>query len=100
MNNNKKSYYRQNSDQLTLQEILNIVAKHTGSSRPKLSGRSYRACCPAHDDRHASLSIALGDNGKILLYCFVGCTVEEICSSLGLSLKDLFPKKKGNKPYG
>jgi hypothetical protein len=99
MNNNKKSYYRQNSDQLTLQEILNIVAKHTGSS-PKLSGRSYRACCPAHDDRHASVSIALGDNGKILLYCFVGCTVEEICSSLGLSLKDLFPKKKGNKPYG
>lgn len=98
MNNIKKAYYKQHSDPLTLQEILTIVAHRTGSN-PKLSGKNYKACCPSHDDKHASLSITAGDDGRILFFCFAGCTVEEICSSLGIKVKDLFPKCKGNKSY-
>lgn len=45
--------------------------------------------CPAHNDRKPSLRItATGD--KVLLHCWTGCTVEAICSAIGLTLADLF----------
>ena len=40
------------------------------------NGRGWMACCPAHDDRTPSLSIADGAEGRILLTCFAGCTWE------------------------
>lgn len=47
-----------------------------------LSGRWYRsygiARCPAHDDRNPSLSIADGDDGRLLLYCHAGCSYDAI----------------------
>lgn len=55
----------------------------------RTSGRGFLATCPAHDDRSPSLNIHQGDLG-ILLRCWAGCTVEEIASALGLSLKHLF----------
>jgi hypothetical protein len=62
----------------------------------------WQACCPAHDDRTPSLSIALGDDERILLTCHAGCDVQSILQALHLELKDLFPKanktsKKTNK---
>lgn len=54
------------------------------------SASGYEARCPAHDDRRASLSIARGDDGRVLLHCHAGCTPVEICSALGLKLVDLF----------
>ena len=62
----------------------------------------WQACCPAHDDRTPSLSIALGDDERILLTCHAGCEVQSILQALHLELKDLFPKanktsKKTNK---
>jgi len=49
--------------------------------RPKPGG-GYMAPCPAHEDNTPSLSIDQGDNGKILLYCFAGCTQEGVIDSL------------------
>lgn len=49
----------------------------------------YEACCPAHEDRRASLSIGLAD-GKVLLHCHAGCETDTILQSLGLSSRDLF----------
>src|SRR5437763_671245 len=51
----------------------------------------WNACCPAHHDRHPSLSIRLGKEGRILLKCHAGCTVEQILEAIGLTLADLFP---------
>jgi hypothetical protein len=51
----------------------------------------WSACCPAHHDRHPSLSIRLGKEGCILLKCHAGCTVEQILAVIGLTLADLFP---------
>lgn len=51
------------------------------------------ACCPAHNDRSPSLSVSIGDDGRILLKCFAGCTIEDITSSMGIALCDLFPNK-------
>jgi hypothetical protein len=60
----------------------------------KKNSRGWTAFCPAHDDRKASLSIAEGDDGRILLKCFTGCTVEAIVAALGLRMPDLFPSKR------
>lgn len=54
-------------------------------------GDHWTARCPAHDDRANSLSIATGDDGRILVNCFAGCDAEAIVSALGLRLTDLFP---------
>ena len=50
----------------------------------------WQACCPAHEDIHASLSVALGDDGKTLLNCHAGCEPEAIVTAAGLSMADLF----------
>ena len=57
--------------------------------RSRGNGR-HAARCPAHaPDKNPSLSVSQGDKG-ILLKCWSGCTVAEICSSLGIEKKDLF----------
>ena len=48
--------------------------------------------CPAHQDRSPSLSLSQGDDGRILLFCFAGCKIDDICSAIGLEVKDLFPR--------
>jgi hypothetical protein len=52
-------------------------------------GGSFRATCPAHEDRNPSLSIKLGDRG-ILIRCWAGCSLSEICQAIGLSESELF----------
>ena len=53
------------------------------------TGRGVMARCPAHDDRSPSLSIAEGDKG-LLIRCWAGCRVEEICAAMGIAQADLF----------
>lgn len=53
-------------------------------------GGNYRALCPAHQDRNPSLSISEGEDGRVLLHCHAGCTIEAIVAALDLELSDLF----------
>lgn len=53
-------------------------------------GRSYLARCPAHEDRHPSLSIAEGRDGRILLHCWAGCATKDVLVALGLTWRDLY----------
>ena len=66
------------------------------------NGRGWKARCPAHDDREASLSIHEGDDGRILLKCFAGCETVDIVDALGLAVADLFPERleptNGHRP--
>jgi len=49
----------------------------------ELGGSEGRnVCCPGHDDSTPSLSIAEGDDGKVLLYCHAGCTYQAIRDAL------------------
>jgi hypothetical protein len=50
----------------------------------------YTACCPAHDDRNPSFKLDEGDDGRALVYCHAGCTLEEIAAALQIPLTDLF----------
>ena len=52
--------------------------------------RSWKACCPAHEDKNPSLSVSVGDDGRVLLKCFAGCDVEEVLRALDLESRDLF----------
>jgi hypothetical protein len=50
----------------------------------------YMARCPAHDDRHASLSIGRGDDGRALIDCKAGCATADVLAALGMKVADLF----------
>jgi|GEM_PF-924622 hypothetical protein len=52
-------------------------------------GGGVTARCPAHDDRHNSLSVTRGRD-RILVKCHAGCSIEKILEALGLTLADLF----------
>jgi hypothetical protein len=60
---------------------------------------SWLACCPAHDDKTASLSVRELDDGRVLVHCFAGCSVGEIVSAVGLELSDLFPLRETDQPF-
>lgn len=57
------------------------------------SGKGWIAKCPAHTDRSASLSIAQGDKGAVLVHCFANCSVHDVLAAVGLSIADLFPPR-------
>ena len=52
-------------------------------------GPRYMARCPAHGDKSPSLQVTEGEKG-ILLKCWAGCTLTEICEALGLEQECLF----------
>ena len=62
----------------------------------KRSGRGWMARCPAHSDRNASLSVAEGDDGRVLLHDFAGCGAAAVLAAIGLSITDLFPRRLGH----
>nr|BAH89612.1 hypothetical protein [uncultured bacterium]BAH89891.1 hypothetical protein [uncultured bacterium]BAH90142.1 hypothetical protein [uncultured bacterium] len=59
--------------------------RQTGADR-------WVARCPAHADRRPSLSLREGDDGRLLVHCWAGCTAVEIVAAAGLTLSDLFEK--------
>jgi DNA primase len=59
----------------------------------KRTGRGWIAKCPAHKDGSPSLSISEGDDGRVLLRCFAGCSAAAVVSAIGLQLADLFPER-------
>src|SRR5262252_9477045 len=53
-------------------------------------GDGWTARCPAHDDQKPSLSIKVGEDGRVLLHCHAGCTTKDILAELGMTFVDLF----------
>ncbi len=54
----------------------------TGLNKVRWHGDyEFLACCPAHDDRNPSFSVADKD-GKILVKCWAGCSQEEVIGAL------------------
>jgi hypothetical protein len=67
-----------------LENLLSRLAKVKGRAG------NYTACCPAHEDKSPSLAVKEQD-GKIILHCFAGCSVENIVGAVGMDMTDLFP---------
>jgi hypothetical protein len=68
--------------------MTDLLARLRGVAR---SGDGWTARCPAHDDRHNSLSIDHRD-GHWLLNCHAGCQWQTIINALGMHPAELFPK--------
>jgi len=69
---------------MTLNEILPRFSGVKANA-----GGGYQGKCPCHDDKTASLSIT-EENGKILMHCHAGCSVQNICTTIGITQSDLF----------
>lgn len=69
--------------------LQNVLSRLKGVKR---CGNGYKAFCPAHDDRKQSLHVSEGKDGRVLIHCHAGCSVNDVCAAIGLTLKDLFPE--------
>jgi hypothetical protein len=83
------------STSLTSEPVARVLSRVQGA---KPNGRGWLARCPAHDDRTPSLSIAQGDDGRVLLKCHAGCTHQAIAAALGIDERELFPPRDGAPP--
>jgi putative DNA primase/helicase len=68
--------------------IDDVLAQFPGV---KKTANGWQTKCPAHDDKVASLSISVQEDGKVLLYCHAGCELRDILRAAGLKMTDLFP---------
>ncbi len=62
----------------------------------KQTGDGFQARCPSHEDRHPSLSIGVGDDGRVLLKCQTGCNTADVLAALNLEPRDLFERDERN----
>jgi P4 family phage/plasmid primase-like protien len=60
--------------------------------KAKKTADGWQACCPAHKDKNASLSISEGNDGKTLVHCHAGCDFDQIAESMGLDKKEFYPE--------
>jgi len=73
---------------MSANELLSSLAKVR-----RMGNDRWLAACPAHQDRKPSLSIRETPDGRVLLHCWTGCSVEAILESVGLTFDALFPEK-------
>lgn len=76
---------------LTERPIDRVLARLESAN--KRGADQYDARCPGHEDRNASLSVTIGDDGRVLLKCHAGCETSHVVETMGLKLSDLFPPK-------
>ncbi len=50
----------------------------------------FMALCPAHDDKQRSLSIRVGKDGRVVMFCHANCATTAIVAAIGLTMSDLF----------
>jgi hypothetical protein len=82
-----------------LENLLSRLQKVKGKNG------SWTACCPSHEDASPSLAVREGEDGRVLIHCFGGCSTADVLGSMGLDMTDLFPPKRewvgetqGSKP--
>ena len=75
-----------------------IDALRDRDCRPRASGGSWSARCPAHEDRTPSLSLRQIES-QALIYCHSGCATVDVMAALGLVMADLFDEPKVGARY-
>ena len=60
----------------------------------KTGRETWIACCPGHNDKNPSMTVRELADGRVLLHCFAGCSVDEVLSGAGLTFDALFPEKQ------
>jgi len=73
---------------MTLSEVIKVL--EACGCQPRQCGKGWTARCPVHDDQ--TLSIDVGNDGRVLLQCQAGCSTEDIVCALDLEERDLLPE--------
>ncbi len=81
----------------TTERPIDRVLAPLGFPDEKRSGY-YITHCKSHPDRDPSLYIRENEDGNVIVKCLAGCTTEEICTSLGITVAALFKDYKA-RPY-
>lgn len=71
-------------------ELLRNVLSRLEGVKPRADGHNWDALCPAHEDHRQSLSVGVGEDGRILLHCQRGCETAAIVGAVGMTMADLF----------
>jgi len=71
---------------MSIREVLAALGDRAKPRGPN----HWMARCPSHDDRQASLSITLKDDGRVLAKCLAECPIETVIDALGLKMGSLF----------
>jgi hypothetical protein len=71
-------------------KLVDLLSRLEGVKQ--IGPSQWKACCPAHDDKHPSFYIK-EDDGKVLLSCKAGCFVGSILAAVGMDMQDLFPER-------
>lgn len=66
----------------------------------RMSGGSWMARCPVHEDAKASLHISRGKEQPVVLMCHAGCERDVILDALGLAWDDLCAPRDEQAPRG
>jgi hypothetical protein len=74
----------------TVSSAMDLVIGRLLDYSPRLSGKGWRARCPAHDDSNPSLSVRQDAEGRPIIKCHAGCTTEAILAALGLNWNLIF----------
>ena len=62
-------------------------------------GGYWKACCPAHEDREASMTIGRGTSQPIVIRCHAGCDSADILAKIGLTWAELCgPREETGAP--
>lgn len=75
-------------------QVDNFLSRLNGVRK---NGNNWSARCPCrNDDENPSLSIGQGDDGRVLATCHrgAGCSIDEICTAMNMSITELYPPKK------
>jgi hypothetical protein len=77
----------------TVPAHLGRVLNQLKGVRPTQDGWVALCPCPGHNqdgDQNPSLRITLGEDGRVLIKCRVGCTTDDVLEAAGLDWPDLF----------
>ena len=69
---------------------LVLARLQAAGHHPQQTRKGWSCRCPAHEDRNASLSIGIGDDGRVLLACHAGCPFDSIVAAMGIDTRDTF----------
>src|SRR5690606_38812403 len=73
---------------------LNDFLARFAQAREERDG--WAVTCPAHDDKHPSLRVAVSTSGKVLLKCRAGCATGEVLGALSMTWADLDDMEVGD----
>lgn len=76
--------------QSPVERVLTRLGELGCDPQAQVVGEGWRARCPAHDDRRASLTVGVGEDGRALVCCHGRCERDEVLRALRLAPAMLF----------